>query len=50
MLFIATLPDGSRRIASAAHEADVVKQMLERYEQYPDRIEVALWYPGGWDD
>lgn len=46
MLYIATLPDGTRRIASADHEADVATIMLERWGQFPDSIDVAWWYPG----
>lgn len=49
MLFIATI-SGIRRIVSAAHEAEAALHIEERYGKFPDKIEVAPWYTGSWDE
>lgn len=48
MLFIATV-NHTRRIVAAPHEAEAVRRITERYG-FPDKLEVAPWYKGDWDD
>jgi hypothetical protein len=46
ILFICTLPDGSRRLFQAADESLVALRCLEVTEQFPERVDVAPFYDG----
>lgn len=46
VLFIVTLPTQGRRIIDAPNEAEASRIALERYEEFPDQVDVAPFHKG----
>lgn len=46
VLFIVTMPTMGRRIVDARDEAEAARIATERYDEFPDQVDVAPFYSG----